>query len=134
VGTSLLGAYTAEAIPEPPAPAASGAPSSPTPSPSPSGSEAAVAAGPIRFAVDLFDLEESNIAPGDGARLTALGGAPAVDGATGTARDEWWIPIALAALALLLVEWLVYERDGARRIRGWLGSLGRWRPTRRGAR
>jgi hypothetical protein len=131
VGTSQLGAYTAEPIPEPPAPAASGEAPSPTPSPSPSASDASVAAGPIRFAVDLFDLEESNIAPGDGARLTAIGGAPAAAGAAGTARDEWWIPIALAALALLLVEWLVYERDGARRIRSWLGGLGRWRPMRR---
>jgi hypothetical protein len=131
VGTSLLGAYTAEPIPEPPAPAASGAVASPTPSPSPSGSEAPVAIGPVRFAVDLFDLEESNIAPGDGARLAVIGGVSTAGGKPGTARDEWWIPIALAALALLLVEWLVYERDGARRIRGWLGGLGRWRPLRR---
>jgi hypothetical protein len=133
VGTKVLGAYTAELIPEPPAPAASGAAASPTPSPSPSGSEVPAAVGPTRFAVDLFDLEESNIAPGDGTRLTAVGGAPTAGGEPGTARDEWWIPIALAALALLLIEWLVYERDGARRIRGWLGGLARWRPTRHGA-
>jgi Ca-activated chloride channel homolog len=128
VGTGQLGPYTAVPIPAPPAPSPSGAGASPTPSPSPSASEAAVAAGPIRFAVDLFDLEESNIAPGDGARLTAVGGAPTQGGTPGTARDEWWIPIAIAALALLLVEWLVYERDGARRIRGWLVGLRGWRP------
>ncbi len=121
----------AEPIPEPPAPNASGATAGPTSSPSPSGSEQPAAAGPIRFAVDLFDLEESNIAPGDGTRLTAIGGTPAEGGAPGTARDEWWIPIALVALALLLVEWLVYERDGARRIGGWLGGLGRRGPLRR---
>ena len=101
------------------------------PTPSPSGSGSDVAIGPIRFAVDVFDLQESKIAPGDGARLTAVGGAPVDGGTQGTARDEWWIPIALAALGLLLVEWLVYERDGARRIRGWIGSLGRRRPLRR---
>lgn len=133
VGTSQLGAYAAEPIPEPAKPAASGVAPSPTPSssPSPSGSELPAAAGPIRFAVDLFDLEESNIAPGDGARLTAVGGVPATGGEAATAQDEWWIPIALAALALLLIEWLVYERDGARRIRAWLSGLGRWRPMRR---
>ena len=133
VGTSALGAYTAEPIPAPPAPSGSAAAASPTlsPTPSPSGSGAEIAAGPIRFAVDLFDLQESNIAPGDGARLTAVGGAPVEGGSPGTARDEWWIPVALAALGLLLVEWLVYERDGARRIRGWIGSVGRRRPLRR---
>jgi len=67
--------------------------------------------------VDLFAPEESNIAPGDGARLTALGAAAAPDAdPAGVARDEWWPLLVLAALALLLVEWLVYERDGARRI------------------
>ncbi len=133
VGTGQLGPYAAEPIPEPSGPSPSGAGASPAPSssPSPSGSEAPVAVGPIRFAVDLFDLEESNIAPGDGARLTAVGGAPAQGGTPGTARDEWWVPIALAALALLLVEWLVYERDGARRIRGWLSGIRRWRPLGR---
>jgi hypothetical protein len=134
VGTSELGAYTAEPIPEPAVPDASGGTGGPTLSPSPSPSEVPVAVGPIRFAVDLFDTQESNIAPGDGARLTAVGGAPASGGAPGTARDEWWIPVALAALVLLLIEWLVYERDGARRIRGWLLGLGRWRPVRRSSR
>ncbi len=132
VGTSALGAYAAEPIPAAPAPAGSAA-ASPTlsPTPSPSGSGASAAVGPVRFAVDLFDLQESTIAPGDGARLTAVGGAPVDDGTPGTARDEWWIPVALAALGLLLVEWLVYERDGARRIREWIISLGRRRPMRR---
>ncbi|HEY8168143.1 MAG TPA: BatA and WFA domain-containing protein [Candidatus Limnocylindrales bacterium] len=138
VGTSQLGAYTAEPIPAPVEPNPSGSPGAratptPSPSPSPSGSAAPIAAGQLRFAVDLFDLEESNIAPGDGARLTAIGGQPVTGGEAGIARDEWWIPIALAALALLLVEWLVYERDGARRIRGWLGGLGRRPRTPKGA-
>ena len=67
------GRLPAEPIPGRPRRAASGATASPTPSPSPV--RGLRAAGrppvPIRFAVDLFDLEESNIAPGDGARLTA---------------------------------------------------------------
>ena len=130
VGTSQLGAYLAEPIPESPTPTAGGGTAG-TSSPRPSASAEPAAAGPIRFAVDLFDLDESNIAPGDGARLTAIGGAPAEGRTPGTARDEWWIPIALAALALLLVEWLVYERDGARRIGGWLRGLGRRGSVRR---
>src|SRR3990170_2518981 len=108
------------------------APGAPSPSPSPSGSEAAAAVGPVRFAVDLFDPEESNIASGDGARLAALCGPPAAGGQAGIARDEWWIPIALLALLLLLAEWLVYERDGARRIVGALRSAATLRPFRRG--
>jgi hypothetical protein len=86
----------------------------------------------VRFAVDLFDPAESNIAPGDGARLAALGGPPAAGGEAGIARDEWWIPIALLALLLLLAEWLVYERDGARRILGALRSVVTLGPFRRG--
>ena len=61
VGTSSLGPYTAEPIPAPPAPASSAAASptvSPTPSPAASNAEAVI--GPIRFAVDLFDLQESH--------------------------------------------------------------------------
>ncbi|KRT63411.1 MAG: hypothetical protein XU10_C0011G0023 [Chloroflexi bacterium CSP1-4] len=134
VGTGQLGVYRAEPIPAAPEPLPSGATPSPapSPSPSPSGSEAAAAVGPVRFAVDLFDPEESNIASGDGARLAALGGPPAAGGQAGIARDEWWIPIALLALLLLLAEWLVYERDGARRILGALRSALTLRPFRRG--
>ena len=32
------------------------------------------------------------------------------------ARREWWRPLAWAALALLMVEWLVYHRATLRRI------------------
>jgi hypothetical protein len=139
VATDALGVYVVEAVM--PRPSASPSPSvSPTRSPSPTASASSsaspgsspatseppggsVAEGPFRFAVDLFDLEESNIAPGDGARIAAVGSAAAAPAATGTARDEWWLPLALLALALLLLEWLVYERDGARRI---------WQRVRRG--
>jgi hypothetical protein len=75
--------------------------------------------GPTRFAVDLFSAEESAIAPGDGSRLTALGsGEEVAAGVPGVARDEWWAPLAAIALAVLLLEWALYERDGARRILG----------------
>jgi von Willebrand factor type A domain/Aerotolerance regulator N-terminal len=99
---------------------------------------------PIRFAVDLFDPAESDIAPGSPSAIAALGpqpgdsaapassGSPAPSGPSATAqpgvatitaeprqpaRDELWIPIVLIALIVLTIEWLVYHRDAV--IRGW---------------
>ncbi|MET0772860.1 MAG: hypothetical protein ABWZ82_07240, partial [Candidatus Limnocylindrales bacterium] len=68
------------------------------------------------FAVDLFEPGESSIQPGDGGAIAALGGAPGTSAAAGTARDEWWVPLVLLLLVVLATEWLLYERDGARRI------------------
>ncbi|MFN8631420.1 MAG: hypothetical protein U0838_14215, partial [Chloroflexota bacterium] len=86
---------------------------------------------PARFAVDLLDVDESNIAPGDPARIEALGArpadqaspgaSPAAGGAATTApaqsRDELWIPLTLIALAVIALEWMVYERDTLVRLR-----------------
>jgi hypothetical protein len=138
VDTELLGVYRVEAVPEAdpavspdptaaPHPTATPHPtasphSSASPAPGGSGSPATAPPagpeeGPLLFAVDLFSPEESNIAPGDGSRIAALGGAPGdAPAAGGVARDEWWPILVVLALTLLLVEWLVYERDGARRI------------------
>jgi hypothetical protein len=87
-------------------------------------------AAPIRFAVDLFDVAESDIAPRSPEALTALGRAtpspaPGATGAPDTraadarprARDELWVPIVLVVMAGLLVEWGVYQRDAL--TRGW---------------
>ena len=81
---------------------------------------------PVRFAVDLFDLAESTIAPGSAARIEALGTAPGASPAPGTnagqgtpatTRDELWAPILLIVLVALCVEWAVYHRDAVIRIR-----------------
>jgi hypothetical protein len=89
------------------------------------------AAGPVRFAVDLFDVGESNIAPGSAAAIEALGSAPVASPAPGssdptterpTTRDELWLPIVLLVLAGLCVEWAVYHRDALIRIRRSLGA------------
>jgi hypothetical protein len=144
VATDQLGVYHAEPVyppgVTPPGATLPGSTASPSqiPAPSPGGSLSPRAAesvapeasapvvggggppGVIDFAVDLFDAEESNIAPGDGSRISAVGTASAGDGEPGIARDEWWVPLALLALLLLLAEWLVYERDGARRLRNAL--------------
>jgi Ca-activated chloride channel family protein len=154
--TDLLGVYTATPVfPAGASPSAGGSPS-PTPRPTarPSGSPGgggATAQGndptaPIRFAVDLFDVGESSIAPGKAADLERLGhqaaapgaspGAPAAPAAGAKdrppARDELWLPIVLIVLVGLCVEWTLYHRDVV--IRAWRAFTGRLRgPTRRGA-
>jgi hypothetical protein len=102
---------------------------------------------PIRFAVDLFDASESDIAPGSPSAIVALGrqpgasaapgesgaptpapttapGASAVPGGATTdsrpvARDELWFVLVLIVLVVLTAEWLVYHRDAVTRL--WRG-------------
>jgi hypothetical protein len=149
--TDLLGIYSVTGIPDPAASAApSGAslPASPAPAASAGAGTSdgaptfrpAAAGAPSRFAVDLLDVDESVIAPGDPAKLTALGTAPGTGSGSGApverpnARDELWIPIVLIALVLLTLEWLVYERDTLARIRRAVAArLGRSRPSGRSA-
>jgi Ca-activated chloride channel family protein len=163
--TELLGVYTVTGIPDPDAtPVASTPTQGPTSSANPSATPASTGApgspgasptfrpadpsAPSRFAVDLLDVDESNIAPGDIAGLVALGrpdasprpgasGAPddaAAAGERPSARDELWIPILLVALLVLTLEWLVYERDTLARLRRAIASrLRRTPPSGRGA-
>jgi hypothetical protein len=90
---------------------------------------------PVRFAVDLFDVDESTIAPGSAAAIEALGVAPGASASPGiqngqatpstarpTARDELWVPIVLLVLVALCVEWAVYHRDALIRMRRGLGA------------
>ena len=132
--TDQLGVYTVTSIIPP---AASGTPAS-TPSPSPAASGSAMPSvdptTPSRFAVDLFDVAESKIAPGKASTIEALGRAATNPGPPGTAtaerpvaRDELWGPVVLIALAVLCVEWAVYQRDAL--VRAWRAIAGR----RRGA-
>jgi Ca-activated chloride channel homolog len=125
VATRQLGVYRAEVIP---APSPSGSPGAATPTPAPvasgpppSGAPVGTTDDPLLFAVDLFAPEESNVRPGDGARIASLGtDVPLDPAAVGTARDEFWPLLVALTLLLLVAEWLVYERDGARRILNWL--------------
>ena len=157
--TDLLGVYAATAI-RPPSNGASAAASAgaspsvaPTRSPpasataGPSASAGAVAApadpyAPIRFAVDLFDVGESAIAPkaeaaaaleklGRAAPVAAASGAPvAANEPRPAARDELWIPVVLVVLVGLCLEWALYHRDVMRR--GRRAVAARLRPARRG--
>jgi hypothetical protein len=110
------------------------------PAPSASGPPGGVGAdptAPIRFAVDLFDVDESAIAPGPNGVLEDLGRARPAPGASGApgaidaaadrppARDELWIPLVLLVLVGLCVEWTLYHRDAV--LRAWRGITGRLR-------
>ena len=151
--TDLLGVYTATPVFPDGGPAASGASPAPTPRPTatPSASrEGAVAGGndptaPVRFAVDLFDVNESAITPGKASALEQLGRQPAPAGSPGAspapvpaaadrppARDELWLPIVLIVLVGLCAEWTLYHRDVV--TRGWRNLMSRLRgPARRSA-
>jgi hypothetical protein len=156
--TDLLGVYLATAIrPEgsgasPGASANATASPSATPRPSgssrPSGSGGAVAPpvdpnAPIRFAVDLFDIGESTIAPKAeaataleklGQAAPAPGSSAAAVGATAeprpAARDELWVPIVLLVLLGLCLEWALYHRDVIGR--GRRAITARLRPATKG--
>jgi hypothetical protein len=139
-GTSQPGIYTVTPIrvADPsaaPSTSASGASASPNPSGSggASASPGAVAVdpdAPVHFAVDLFDVDESTIAPGSATRIEALGTAGTANPSTGggtvterpTTRDELWVPIVLLVLVGLCVEWAVFHRDALVRIRRSLGA------------
>jgi Ca-activated chloride channel family protein len=139
--TEQLGVYTvtplglSAASPAPSVSAGTSPAASPAATPAGSSSPAAAVvdpSAPARFAVDLFDVDESTIAPGSAAALEALGSATAA-GSSGSigndrppARDDLWIPLAAIALALLVLEAFVFQRDALVRIRRWLAlRLGR---------
>ena len=137
-GTELPGVYivTPHLAPSPSAaPSVSSSPATPRPSASgalPSAAPPAVdPMAPVRFAVDLFDVNESTIAPGSAATIEALGAAANASSAPAAtprpaARDELWIPLVLLVLVVLSVEWAVYHRDAVIRLqRGFATRLGR---------
>ena len=157
--TDLLWVYSATAIRPAGSDASPGASAGATPSPSatprpsgsnrPSGSGGAVAPpvdpnAPIRFAVDLFDIGESTIAPKaeSAAALEKLGHAAPAPGSSAAAavgatadtrpatRDELWVPIVLLVLLGLCLEWALYHRDVIGRGRRAIAA--RLRPVRKG--
>jgi len=152
-GTDLLGIYTVTPHLEPDA-ASDPSASAPAVTPRPSATASAGASGapssvagsplppvdpdtPVQFAVDLFDVNESTIAPGSAATIERLGVTPSASAAPGggaatarpSARDELWIPLVLVVLLVLSIEWAVYHRDAVIRIRrGVATRLGRGAP------
>jgi hypothetical protein len=91
-----------------------------------------------RTAANLFDAAESSVRPGDPARFTELGRQPTgAQAAREPSRTEWWWPLVLLALPLLVAEWLIFHRPSRRAAGRWLRGLQggiRWpRPGRRAA-
>ncbi|MCZ7571753.1 MAG: hypothetical protein M5U01_24645 [Ardenticatenaceae bacterium] len=81
---------------------------------------------PARFAVNLFSPQESKLTPVANLTLaTAEGsGAATPEPLAAEGRHELWRVLALVALAVLLVEWLVAQRDARVRLQAW------WRARR----
>jgi hypothetical protein len=128
--TEQLGVYTVVPLDPVRASAApSGSPAgSPaaSPGPTPAGSASPTPllvdpAAPVQFAVDLFDVDESTIAPGSATALERLGSAAAGGGGAAgdrpPARDDLWVPLAAIALGFLVLEAVVFQRDALVRIR-----------------
>ena len=66
-------------------------------------------------AINLFSPDESDVSPGDPQRIIEMGRVTATDDpASQPSRAEWWWPLALAALALLAAEWLLFHRPTRR--------------------
>jgi hypothetical protein len=73
-------------------------------------------------AANLFNPGESRVTPGDPARIIDLGSVgPAPGTGALSARSEWWWPLALAGLLLLLVEWILFHRPTRRALLRLLG-------------
>jgi Ca-activated chloride channel family protein len=110
--TELLGVYTAAPIfPSPTAgpsvgPTGTPGPTGPAPTLAPGASPTPVPTAPpvdpnapIRFAVDLFDVDESNIAPGSAAAIEALGRAAGASASPGASAGPSEAPTAAATRA-----------------------------------
>ncbi len=80
-----------------------------------------------RFAVNLFNPNESQIVPQQQIPVQQAGGIQnAIAPSTQSARQEFWRWLAAIALVVLLVEWLVYQHSGVQavwaRLRGRIGQ------------
>lgn len=83
-----------------------------------------------RFAVNLFNPNESQIVPQQQIPVQQAGGIQnAIAPATQSARQEFWRWLAAIALVVLLAEWLVYQRSGVQAVWARLrGSIGQKKP------
>jgi hypothetical protein len=72
-----------------------------------------------QFAVNLFSSQESDVRPAEVLPVSGALGSQEAETLL-QARREWWRPLAYLALALLVGEWLYYQRSALVRVVGWL--------------
>ncbi len=77
-----------------------------------------------RYAVNLFSPRESAIAPQRDLAVPQTSGAQSTISRERDGRQELWRWLALLALLVLVIEWLVYQRNGLAYLRQ------RWRERR----
>jgi hypothetical protein len=65
-----------------------------------------------RFAVNLFSKEESTIAPQTELKIQQTSGLQQATAGERVGRQEFWRWLAAIALVVLVIEWLVYQRNG----------------------
>src|SRR6266540_3654040 len=65
-----------------------------------------------RYAVNLFAPDESKIAPQAELKIQQVSGLQQATTAERVGRQEFWRWLAAVALIVLVVEWLVYQRNG----------------------
>ena len=81
------------------------------------------------IAVNLMNPTESRVAPREQLPIFQSGGRAVAVNAERSGRSEFWRWLAAIALALLVIEWLVYQRSAIALLRDRWRS-GRVRPTR----
>jgi Ca-activated chloride channel family protein len=80
-----------------------------------------------RFAVNLFSADESTIGPQADLKIQQVSGLQQATTSERVGRQEFWRWLAAVALIVLVIEWLVYQRNGIAYLRQ------RWRTRRAGA-
>jgi VWA domain-containing protein/aerotolerance regulator-like protein len=80
-----------------------------------------------RFAVNLFSKDESTIVPQPELKIQQTSGLQQATAGERVGRQEFWRWLAAIALVVLVIEWLVYQRNGIAYLRQ------RWRARRAGA-
>ena len=65
-----------------------------------------------RFAVNLFSKEESTITPQPELKIQQTSGLQQATAGERVGRQEFWRWLAAVALVVLVIEWLVYQRNG----------------------
>jgi von Willebrand factor type A domain/Aerotolerance regulator N-terminal len=83
--------------------------------------------GRRRYAVNLFAPDESRIAPQADLSIQQVSGLQQAVTRERVGRQEFWRWLAAIALVVLVIEWLVYQRNGIAYLRQ------RWRERRAGA-